>query len=216
MRHFRLHRDECLVLVELLAVELQAANSLGRSTSAIASLPQVHHAAAGNHPLPRDPIPAGGLRNLVNSTPPARTGADRTAPKFRFAAPIRLDASLAIRTAGQRPIPLSLDRPLARPSELAPRSLEITGAVDAFSASTRKSPRSLPWHPAARRLALLLAAPENRIFLVGDDDQTYGESLAVSRQGARAQRVLRMTALPAMKSCHPRLRGSNATQIRPR
>jgi len=31
------------------------------------------------------------------------------------------------------------------------------------------------------RLALLLAAPANRIFLVGDDDQTLGESLPGSR-----------------------------------
>jgi DNA helicase-2/ATP-dependent DNA helicase PcrA len=31
------------------------------------------------------------------------------------------------------------------------------------------------------RLALLLAAPSNRIFAVGDDDQTYDKSLPVSR-----------------------------------
>jgi DNA helicase-2/ATP-dependent DNA helicase PcrA len=31
------------------------------------------------------------------------------------------------------------------------------------------------------RLALLLAAPANRIFLVGDDDQSLGESLPGSR-----------------------------------
>jgi DNA helicase-2/ATP-dependent DNA helicase PcrA len=66
------------------------------------------------------------------------------------------------------------------------------------------------------RLALLLAAPGNRIFLVGDDDQTSGESLPVSRQSVRSQRVLRITALPAMRSCQPRLRESNATQIKPR
>jgi len=44
------------------------------------------------------------------------------------------------------------------------------------------------------RLALLLAAPENRIFLVGDDDQTLSNSLP-----ARS-----ISACCAAGRCHPR------------
>ena len=112
---------------------------------------------------------------------------------------LKLEIGVTAREVATDPEP----GPIARAFLAYEQALEETGGLD-FDDLVARALRLLESRPAVLRrwrvkcehllvdetqdvdrsqlrLALLLAAPANRIFLVGDDDQTYIDSLPVSR-----------------------------------